>query len=328
VEWTVSGDVGTVDENGLLTVSENGGSGEITASAGGQSYTFSLSTRNVHRDVTEEHWAYAAVSYCYDKGIVGGVSATQFGRDHTIRRADFMLMLYNAVGRPAPAAGCSFTDVNEADYYYTALSWAQEAGLASGTGDGAYSPSANITREQAFTILRKAMPLLGKECPDAGLIVLDAFGDKDLIADYARGFAATLVAQGVVSGKGDNLDPRGSLTRAEMAALLYKIITYTPVPDVPQDPIPEEPAPPAPDLPEEPAPEVPAPLTGTVTNAELSLNVRSGPGTSHTVIGRLENGAQVTVLERLEGWYRILFPAQDDPAAEGYVSADYLTLSN
>ncbi len=245
VTWTVTGGVGTVDQNGLFTAAQNAVSGTIAVSAGGLTQTIQVTTYSLHPDVTEDHWAYEAVEYCYDHGIVGGISATEFGRDYQIRRGDFMLMLYNAVGKPAASSGCTFTDVTASDYYYTALSWAQGAGLASGTGNGAYSPSASITREQAFTILRQAMPLLGKECPTGSLTVLDQFADKDLIADYAKGHTATLVAQGVVSGKGTGIDPKGNLTRAEMAALLYKLITYTPiVPD--PEPQPEEPEAPDP----------------------------------------------------------------------------------
>ena len=71
----------------------------------------------------------------------------------------------------------------------------------------------------------------------------------------------------------------------------------------------------------------PARLTGSVTNAELGLNVRSGPGTSSAVIGSLKNGARVVVLdEGTGGWYQILF-VHNGQAAIGYVSADYLTLN-
>ena len=416
VIWTTEGNAGTVDENGLFTASKTGGTGSITATAGGRSQTIRITMTNVHNDVTEDHWSYTAVDYCYQNGIVGGVSATEFGRDLSIRRGDFMLMLYNALGKPTPTYKCTFTDVSSTDYYYAALSWAQSAGLASGTGNGTYSPNANITREQAFTILRQALPLLGKECPDASLTVLDQFSDKDQIADYAKGHAATLVAQGVVSGKGAGLDPKGNLTRAEMAALLYKLITYTPVQDVPTNPVdPEQPVDPEtptePEQPEEPtlpdsagytltldqtaitlnsgesfsltaaldpawegaeitwtsstpsaltvtsdglvtnlytgsgacvvvvtaswnglsaSCEVyckPAQRTGTVVNAELGLNVRSGPGSDHPVIGGLSNDARVVILSEQDGWYQVLYRNRQGQAALGYVSGDYLELS-
>jgi exopolysaccharide biosynthesis protein len=303
VTWTVNGDVGSVDENGLFTASETLGSGSLTATAGGLSQTIQIASPYTHTDVSADHWSYPAVEYCYQQGIVGGISSTEFGRDYSIRRADFMLMLYNAVGQPEVTSGCTFADVSPTDYYYTALSWAQEAGLASGTGDGLYNPTSNVTREQAFTILRQVMPLLGADCPDAGLTMLAAFDDRGQIAEYARGYTATLVAQGVVSGKGTGIDPKGNLTRAEMAALLYKMITYTPIQEVPAD------------------------QYGTVVGADRGLNVRSGPGTDNPVAGSLPNGSEVVVLDYADGWYQIFFSTEQNPLAIGYVSEAYLQLS-
>ncbi len=230
VSWTVEGNVGTVDENGLFTSDPKtgGAAGSIQVSAGGLTKTIPVTLANLHTDVAEDHWAYQAVEYCYDRGIVGGVTGTEYGRDLPIRRADFLLILYGALGKPAVSTPCDFSDVVGTDYYYTAVSWAQSAGLASGTGEGRYSPNDSLTREQAFTILRQAMPLMGIDCPDGEESVLDQFADKDKIAGYARPHTATLVAQGVVSGKGDGVDPKGTLTRAEMAVLIYKLLTYTP----------------------------------------------------------------------------------------------------
>ncbi|RHR05681.1 hypothetical protein DWX58_14200 [Pseudoflavonifractor sp. AF19-9AC] len=237
VSWTVTGDVGTVDENGLFTASQNGGSGSITATAGGVSQTIQVGFNSVHNDVPPGHWAYDAVEYCYAHGITSGISATEFGADYQIQRADFMLMLYNTVGQPAVTSGCTFTDVYPTDYYYTAISWGQSIGLAAGVGNGLYAPHEPVNREQAFTILRQFMPLVGKECPDASLSVLDVYPDKDQIADYAKGHAATLVAQGIVSGGDSGIDPKGLLSRAQMAVMLMNIMTFTPKTDVPTDPV-------------------------------------------------------------------------------------------
>ena len=55
VTWTVEGDVGTVDENGLFTASSSGGTGSITATAGGLSQTIQIAPSYVHQDVTEDH---------------------------------------------------------------------------------------------------------------------------------------------------------------------------------------------------------------------------------------------------------------------------------
>ena len=400
--WSVEGDPGAITADGVFTASTEGGSGSVVVTAGGLTCTIPVTLKNTHTDVEEGHWAYTAVEYCYEQGIVGGITPTLFGRDEPIRRGDFLLMLYAALGRPAAAEGCTFTDVKETDYYYQALSWGQAAGLASGTGDGAYSPAANITREQAFTILRRALPLLGIDCEDGDPAILTYYSDFSSISAYALTPTATLVSQGIVSGKGDGIDPAGRLTRAEMAALLYKLTHYTP-PESPVIPGPTEPEPEQPALPDDlslsldltdvtlrsgetvqltaalspegtqgavtwavsdpsaltvtadgavtnifagvgnPTATVtasfgsasasclvrcqPARLTGSVTNAELGLNVRSGPGTSSAVIGSLKNGTRVVVMDgETEGWYQILF-VHNGQAAIGYVSADYLTLN-
>ena len=287
VTCTVEGDVGTVDANGLFTAASSWGSGSITFSAGGQSQTIRVSMENVHQDVPEDHWAYQAVEYCYQHGIVTGTTPTTFGLDDHIRRGDFMLMLYGALGRPAADTPTNFNDVSPSDYYYTALSWAQAAKLASGTGNGSFSPQDSITREQAFTILRQVLPLLGKSCPDGNLSVLEQFSDRSQIAGYAVSHTATLVEQGLVSGKGDGIDPQGLLTRAEMAAILYKLLTYTPVqppvdpvdpgtdvPDIPTDPV--DPGTGTPDIPTEPQPPAVDPSQYTLTLDQSALSLTSG----------------------------------------------------
>lgn len=348
VSITASEPLATMDETGLMTFASTIGEGAtLTISAGGIEKVIPVKLRSIHTDVPEGHWAYQAVEYCYENNIVSGVSTTEFGAAGLIRRCDFMLMLYAALGRPSVSTPCTFTDVSESDYYYTALAWAQHNDLISGSGDGSCMATASITREQAFTILRKALPLLGKVCPDAPLSALDQFADKGSIADYAKAPSATLVAQGIVSGSGTGINPKGNLTRAEMAALLYKISTYTPIteyPDLTPDPVkPEQPQQPeAPEVPEAPStpetPEQPAQsalpievmpagaVLGAVANAEPSLNVRSGPGTEHEVLNKLKNDHQVLILAQESGWYHVMYRMEDGTYVTGWISADYVSL--
>lgn len=397
VSVSVQGGVGTVDRNGLFTASQNlGAGGSITFSAGGLSQTVTVSSSYVHNDVLPGHWAYDAVEYCYEKGVCSGISATQFGPDNNMIRGDFMLMLYNAAGKPAVGTACTFTDVAQSDYYYTALAWGQGNGLASGTGNGRFSPKDYITREQAFSLLYRYLPIIGKRCPDGELSVLSQFKDQKKVSDYAKTAAATLVAQGLASGSGGNLNPQGNLTRAEMASLLYRVLEHTPVqtgPATPTDPV--GPGGSALALKQSevtlasgssvtleavilPAasnasitwtssnPSIAAvspngmvtnlyagtgnaaaiitaswnglssrcmvtcqqaPHTGTVTNAENGLNVRSGPGSNYDRVGGLRPNAQVVVLGQQPGWYQVLFLNPNNQAAIGYVSADYLALN-
>ena len=114
VTWSVSGGVGAITQDGVFTANGTSPSGTITASAGGLTRTITVRQEglSVHTDVPEDHWAYAAVEYCYEKGIVSGVSATEFGANHSICRRDFALMLYGAMGRPAVTGTPPFSDVD------------------------------------------------------------------------------------------------------------------------------------------------------------------------------------------------------------------------
>lgn len=401
VSVSVQGDVGTVDRDGLFTAAREPAEGSITFSAGGLSRTVRISPIFVHDDVLPDRWSYDAVEYCYTKGIVRGVSPTRFGPENPMRRGDFILMLYNAAGKPEAAQPCTFADVSPDDYYYAALSWAQSQGLATGTGDGRFSPGDYITREQAFALLYRFLPLVGKSCPDAPLSFLDRFRDRDTLAGYAGTPTATLTAQGLVTGSSGSLDPRSILTREQMAALVCRVMEHTPITDI----IPDTPdTPDTPDVPSEghklalsqsqvtlasggsvtltavilpsvdgaavtwtssdpgaaavtaggmvtnlyPGTEAKtvtvtaawnglssscavtcqsAAKTGTVTNAERGLNIRSGPGTTFDRVGILKNGERVVVLGQENGWYHILFLNSSGQAAIGYVSGDYMTLN-
>ena len=296
VTWSVEGDVGSITQDGVFTSDGTGSSGTITATAGGRTSKVTVGLENIHNDVTPEHWSYPAVEYCYEHGIVSGVSNMEFGRDYSIRRGDFVLMLYNALGKPAVTGSSGFSDVAPSDYYAQAITWASANHLVSGVAEGLFGPTDLVTREQAFTILHQTMPLLGLSSPEPDLAVLDRFADRDQIAEYARPHAAALVSQGLASGAGGVLNPKGQLTRAEMAALLYQLLTYDPAsqpelpeaPDTPEVPeIPETPE--SPDTPDVPQVDPDAQLIlsqteGTLASAETlqltaQLSIGEGPVT-------------------------------------------------
>ena len=166
------------------------------------------------------------MEYCYEHGIVSGVSSTEFGRDHSIRRGDFVLMLYNALRQ---ARGHRLVRLLRRFplrlHYAQAITWARvpttwspawrRACSALPTWSPGSRPSPSCTRP---------CPCWALSSPEPDLTVLDRFADRDQIAEYARPHAAALVSQGLASGAGGVLNPKGQLARAEMAALLYQLL--------------------------------------------------------------------------------------------------------
>lgn len=288
VAVSVQGNVGKVDANGLFTASQNPGSGSITFSAGGLTQTVTVGSAYTHSDVVAGHWAFEAVEYCYAKGICSGISATEFGRDYPIIRGDFILMLYNAMGKPAVSGPCTFSDVKETDHFYTALAWGQQYGLASGVGNNKFAPRDNITREQAFSLLYRFLPMAGKSVPDGSLTVLDQFKDKNKISSFAQTASATLVAQGLASGSDGSLDPKGTLTRAQMSSLLYRVLEHTPV-----TPDPTDPSQPGGNKPDDNEPILPGNYLLTLEPVQTEL-ASGGSVTLKTVISPDVPGAKIT----------------------------------
>lgn len=219
--YTVEGDVGAITADGLFTAGEQYGlSGSVTITGGGQTVTLPVKLPVVFEDM-KGSWAEEFVTSLQDRGIVNGTSEKTFSPDATIRRGDFMLMLYNAAGKPEFTGDSGFTDVPADAYYATAVAWAKEQGIAAGMGDGLFDPAGTLTREQAFAFICRALPILNVTYTDADPAVLDSFSDSADLAEYARTPAATLVSLQVVSGSDGKLTPKAELTRAQMARILY-----------------------------------------------------------------------------------------------------------
>lgn len=219
--YEVEGDVGTVTEDGLFTAGEKyGQNGFVSVTGGGQTVKLPVKLPVVFEDM-KGSWAEEFVTSLQERGIVNGTSGTTFSPDATIRRGDFMLMLYNAAGKPESGGNSAFTDVAADAYYAAAVLWAEKQGIAAGMGNGLFEPSGTLTREQAFAFMCRALPVLNVTYTDGDTALLDNFTDGADLAEYARIPAATLISLEVVSGSDGKLTPKAELTRAQMARILY-----------------------------------------------------------------------------------------------------------
>ena len=171
-------------------------------------------------DVPADAWYQEAVAYAADKGLMNGVSATQFAPDALLTRAMAAQILHRAAGEPASAAN-AFDDVAADQWYAAAVNWAAEAGIVSGYGDGRFGPDDNVTREQLAVILYNFAKRQNMDVAAGG--GLSAFADAASVSDWAEEAMIWAVGKGLISGKeGSILDPVGSATRAEVATILMR----------------------------------------------------------------------------------------------------------
>lgn len=126
----------------------------------------------------------------------------------------------------------NFHDVSRFDYFYDAVKWAAENGIASGTGRYTFSPDAVCTRAQTVTFLWRAA---GSPMPRYRTC---AFTDVDA-RDYYYNAVLWAVEQGITTGlTATTFGPDVTVSRGQVATFLYRAAsaskpnTFNPFTDV------------------------------------------------------------------------------------------------
>ena len=178
---------------------------------------------NPFTDVSEKDWFYGDVMFVCENGLMLGTSKTLFSPHGTATRGMMATILWRMEGSPAPKGKNSFTDVEAGKWYADAITWAAENGIFAGYGKDKFGPDDPITREQIAAIFYRYADYKGYDLTVKGN--LDKFKDADKITDYAKTAMQWAVGSGLVKGKSGNLlDPQGTATRAEIAAMLHRFI--------------------------------------------------------------------------------------------------------
>jgi hypothetical protein len=136
-------------------------------------------------DVAATAWYHDAVTFIAAREITAGTSASTFSPDGTLTRGQFIVMLMRAYGIEADS---NSTDnfLDAGNTYYTNyLAAAKRLGISQGTGGNQFAPDSEIMRE-----------------------AMNA-----------------LVKGGTISGSGGMLAPSGTSTRAQMAQVLFNLLS-------------------------------------------------------------------------------------------------------
>ena len=178
---------------------------------------------NPFTDVSEKDWFYGDVMFVYENGLMLGTSKTLFSPHGTATRGMMATILWRMEGSPVPKGKNSFTDVEAGKWYADATTWTAENSIFAGYGKDKFGPDDPITREQLAAIFYRYADYKGYDLTVKGN--LDKFKDADKITDYAKTAMQWAVGSGLVKGKSGNLlDPQGTATRAEIAAMLHRFI--------------------------------------------------------------------------------------------------------
>ena len=181
---------------------------------------------NPFTDVKESDWFYGDVMFAYEKGLMSGTRAATFEPNADTTRAQIAAVFCRLDGSPAVEGRNNYTDVeygSGAAWYYDAVTWAQQSGVMSGYGNNLFGPNDPVTRQQLAATFCNYANYKGYDLSAAG--DLSGFTDAGEISPWAQDAMKWAVGIGLMNGKGGGiLDPQGTATRAEVAAMLHSFI--------------------------------------------------------------------------------------------------------
>ena len=177
-------------------------------------------------DVRFNSYYIEGVGYCYENGLVNGLSPITFGPEVNITREQLATILWRAEGSHAPTQESPFTD-KPSNFAITAVQWIAEVGLMNGYPDGTFAPKKEISRQELVTVLYRYAQMCGMDT-DATMD-LNKFVDADEIGNYAKAAVAWAAAAGVVNGfPGDIFAPNESANRAQVATIIARMLDVEP----------------------------------------------------------------------------------------------------
>ncbi|MBP6491395.1 MAG: S-layer homology domain-containing protein [Clostridia bacterium] len=203
------------------------------ASSGGHSSTSSSSdTKKVTEeetpgtvaffgDVKESDWFYGNVKFVQEKGLMNGGEDGNFKPGGNMTRAMIVTVLYRLSGENS-TYGAIFSDVASNAWYGNASAWAAANGISNGVGNNRFAPDLTLTREQLAGLLYNYAKLKGIDLTPANSDILNQYTDVGSISAWASDSMVWAVNAGIISGDGAMLNPKGTATRAQVAAMLQR----------------------------------------------------------------------------------------------------------
>lgn len=171
-------------------------------------------------DIPSGSWYESAVRYCLNNNYMSGESETKFNPNGTVSRAQMVQVLYNLEGQPGYTSGHTpFEDITPGSWYYNAVRWSEENGIASGTSATTFDPNAPVTREQVATFFANYAKF--KNDYSGAQSDLSKYSDQNKISAWAKENISWAVNYGLMSGTSSTtLDPQGTCIRAQLAQFI------------------------------------------------------------------------------------------------------------
>ena len=176
------------------------------------------------KDYDRTAWYAEAVSAAVDNGLLYGKSATVIDPNGDMTRAEMAAIINRSFGCYKSADVSQYKDVSKNKWYYKDVALAVQMGTYNGRSSSTMVPDAPITRQEAMTVVARALEL---DYDAYAKTDLSAFSDRSEISNWALPYVRAMVGADYIHGRGKVLAPLDNITRAEFAQIFYNIIgTY------------------------------------------------------------------------------------------------------
>lgn len=175
----------------------------------------------IFNDIENFPWAEESINYLYSKSVINGKGDSKFAPGDYVTREEFVKMLTLAFGLNLVDDEFPFEDVTVEHWSYPYVKSAYLAGICNGVSHNEFGIGVNITRQDVCVMVHNAIKAADLKISSGSM----TFGDDKTIADYAKEAVRAMASAGIVNGDGHNFYPENFATRAEVAKIIYMVIT-------------------------------------------------------------------------------------------------------
>lgn len=177
-------------------------------------------------DVSSNYWAAPFIQELSRRGVIAGFPDGSFRPDAPVTRSQFAAMIRKAFNKQRERQPINFVDVSSNYWAYSAIQEAYSTGFLSGYPGRVFRPTQNIPREQVLVSLSNGLDYVASGNVES---TLANYNDAYNISGYARAPIAAATQRRMVVNYPNTkfLSPKGTATRADVAAYIHQALVST-----------------------------------------------------------------------------------------------------
>ena len=173
-------------------------------------------------DFDSRAWYAEAMTAAVEDGLLRGTDKGLLNPQGDLTRAEMAAIINRAFGTYALGDVSSYRDVSPQAWYYSDVRMAVHMGTYEGRDARTMDPDSGITRQEAMTVVARALQLDTADYQDASL---SRFQDRGEVSSWALPYVRAMVGVDYIHGNEKReLTPQAPITRAEFAQIFYNII--------------------------------------------------------------------------------------------------------